>query len=90
MLNEQKLIQAQTDFLERHPGGFADPQMLAVAKKHRMDKLVEFAAAAFSRIAYPEMMKVGYKQTFALGAVAGSACLGMLIPPSVLRSLAGE
>ncbi len=42
------------------------------------------AAAAFSRIAYPEMMKVGYKQTFALGAVAGSACLGMLIPPSIL------
>jgi len=42
------------------------------------------AAAAFSRIAYPEMKKHGYKQTFALGAVAGSACLGMLIPPSVL------
>ncbi|MDB4054132.1 TRAP transporter large permease subunit, partial [Octadecabacter sp.] len=42
------------------------------------------SAAAFSRIAYPEMMKLGYKQTFALGAVAGSACLGMLIPPSVL------
>jgi C4-dicarboxylate transporter DctM subunit len=42
------------------------------------------AAAAFSRIAYPEMKRVGYKQTFALGAVAGSACLGMLIPPSVL------
>ena len=42
------------------------------------------SAAAFSRIAYPEMMKLGYKQSFALGAVAGSACLGMLIPPSVL------
>ncbi len=42
------------------------------------------AAAAFSRIAYPEMQKLGYKQTFALGAVAGSACLGMLIPPSIL------
>lgn len=42
------------------------------------------AAAAFSRIAYPEMKKVGYDQSFALGAVAGSACLGMLIPPSVL------
>ena len=42
------------------------------------------SAAAFSRIAYPEMMKVGYKQSFALGAVAGSACLGMLIPPSIL------
>lgn len=42
------------------------------------------SAAAFSRIAYPEMKRAGYKQTFALGAVAGSACLGMLIPPSVL------
>lgn len=42
------------------------------------------AAAAFSRIAYLEMRRVGYRQTFALGAVAGSACLGMLIPPSVL------
>jgi len=30
------------------------------------------------------MNKHGYKQSFALGAVAGSACLGMLIPPSVL------
>jgi C4-dicarboxylate transporter DctM subunit len=42
------------------------------------------SAAAFSRIAYPEMKKLGYKQSFALGVVAGSACLGMLIPPSVL------
>ena len=42
------------------------------------------AAAAFSRIAYPEMRSYGYRRDFALGAVAGSACLGMLIPPSVL------
>ena len=42
------------------------------------------AAAAFSRIAYPEMMRYGYRRDFALGCVAGSACLGMLIPPSVL------
>ena len=42
------------------------------------------AAAAFSRIAYPEMMRYGYRRDFALGCMAGSACLGMLIPPSVL------
>jgi tripartite ATP-independent transporter DctM subunit len=42
------------------------------------------AAAAFSRIAYPEMQRYGYRRDFALGCVAGSACLGMLIPPSVL------
>src|ERR1019366_6187189 len=42
------------------------------------------AAAAFSHIAYPEMRRYGYRRDFALGCVAGSACLGMLIPPSVL------
>ncbi len=42
------------------------------------------AAAAFSRIAYPQMRLHGYNRTFALGSVAGSACLGMIIPPSVL------
>jgi C4-dicarboxylate transporter, DctM subunit len=42
------------------------------------------AAAAFSKIAYPEMRRHGYERKFALGCIAGSACLGMLIPPSVL------
>ncbi|MEP2780864.1 MAG: TRAP transporter large permease [Pseudoruegeria sp.] len=42
------------------------------------------SAATFSRLAYPEMVALGYKKSFALGVVAGSACLGMLIPPSIL------
>jgi len=42
------------------------------------------AAATFSRLAYPEMVAHGYKRTFSLGVIAGSACLGMLIPPSIL------
>jgi C4-dicarboxylate transporter DctM subunit len=42
------------------------------------------SAATFSRIAYPEMQKAGYDKRFSLGVISGSACLGMLIPPSVL------
>ncbi|XWN31573.1 MAG: TRAP transporter large permease [Devosia sp.] len=42
------------------------------------------SAAAFSRIAYPEMVQHRYAKSVALGAIAGSASLGMLIPPSVL------
>lgn len=42
------------------------------------------AAAAFSKIAYPEMKRYGYNASFSLGCISGSACLGMLIPPSVL------
>ncbi len=47
------------------------------------------SAAAFSRIAYPEMKAHGYDRGFALGAIAGSSCLGMLIPPSVLMIVWG-
>lgn len=47
------------------------------------------SAAAFSRIAYPEMRAHGYDRGFALGAIAGSSCLGMLIPPSVLMIVWG-
>lgn len=47
------------------------------------------AAAAFSRIAYPEMRRYGYNRQFALGCIAGSSCLGMLIPPSVLMIVWG-
>jgi C4-dicarboxylate transporter, DctM subunit len=47
------------------------------------------SAAAFARIGYPEMKAHGYNRGFALGAIAGSSCLGMLIPPSVLMIVWG-
>lgn len=42
------------------------------------------SAAVFTRIAVPEMIKHGYAPRFAVGIVAGSSVLGMLIPPSLL------
>jgi tripartite ATP-independent transporter DctM subunit len=42
------------------------------------------AAATFSRVAYPQMRRYGYDRSLALGVIAGSGMLGMLIPPSVL------
>ncbi len=47
------------------------------------------SAAAFTRIAYPEMVRHGYSKTVALGSIAGSASLGMLIPPSALMIVWG-
>jgi tripartite ATP-independent transporter DctM subunit len=47
------------------------------------------AAAAFSPIAHPAMKQNGYDTRFGLGCIAGSACLGMLIPPSVLMIVWG-
>lgn len=42
------------------------------------------AAATFSQVAYPQMRRYEYDRSLALGVVAGSAMLGMLIPPSIL------
>lgn len=47
------------------------------------------SAAAFARIGYPEMKAHGYNRGFALGTIAGSSVLGMLIPPSVLMIVWG-
>ncbi len=42
------------------------------------------SASVFSKIAVPEMLRYGYRTRFAVGVVAGSSVLGMLIPPSIL------
>ena len=47
------------------------------------------SATAFTRIAYPQMKRFGYNRSFALGSIAGSACLGMLIPPSLFMVVWG-
>ena len=47
------------------------------------------SAAVFSRVAVPQMLRFGYQPKFAVGVVAGSSVLGMLIPPSLLMILYG-
>ena len=47
------------------------------------------SAAVFTKIAVPQMIRHGYAPRFAVGVVAGSSVLGMLIPPSLLLILYG-
>ena len=47
------------------------------------------SAAVFTKVAVPEMIRYGYTPRFAVGVVAGSSVLGMLIPPSLLFILYG-
>jgi len=42
------------------------------------------SASVFSRIAVPEMRRLNYNPRFAVGVVAGSSVLGMIIPPSAM------
>ena len=75
--------------LRRIPGRLAIATVVGNALFSFVTGVSIASAAAFSRIAYPEMKRHGYHKGFALGAIAGSSCLGMLIPPSVLMIVWG-
>lgn len=75
--------------LRRLPGRLAIATVFGNALFSFVTGVSIASAATFSRIAYPEMKRFGYHKGFALGAVAGSSCLGMLIPPSVLMIVWG-
>jgi tripartite ATP-independent transporter DctM subunit len=46
-------------------------------------------AATFSRVAYPEMRRYGYPQSFATGVIAAGGTLGIMIPPSTVFAVYG-
>src|SRR3990170_4790236 len=73
----------------RVPGRLAIATVLANAVFAFVTGVSIAAAAAFSRIAWPEMRRHGYERKFPLGCITGSACLGMLIPASVLMIVWG-
>src|SRR5690606_5411553 len=75
--------------LHRLPGRLALATVLGNALFSFVTGVSIASAAAFSRIAYPEMRRNGYAKGFALAAIAGSSSLGMLIPPSVLMIVWG-
>lgn len=47
------------------------------------------SASVFTKVAVPEMLRLGYRPRFSVGVVAGSSVLGMLIPPSLLLIVFG-
>jgi C4-dicarboxylate transporter DctM subunit len=75
--------------LGRVPGGLASATVVSSALFASASGSSVATAAAFSRIAIPEMLKAKYAPSLACGAVAASGTLGSLIPPSVLMILYG-
>lgn len=65
-------------------GGLGIATVAANALFAAMTGISIASAAVFTRISVPEMLRFGYSPRFAVGVVAGSSVLGMLIPPSIL------
>lgn len=70
--------------LRRVRGGLGMATVVANAIFAAITGVSVASASVFSKIAVPEMERHGYTARFAVGTVAGSSVLGMLIPPSVL------
>lgn len=46
-------------------------------------------AATFSKVAYPEMRRFNYPQSFSTGVIAAGGTLGIMIPPSTVFAIYG-
>jgi len=73
--------------LRRLRGGLGVATVAANAVFAAITGISIASAAVFSRVAVPQMVRFGYRTRFAVGVVAGSSVLGMLIPPSLLMIL---
>jgi len=83
------LYMAANAITGRVRGGLGIGTVLANAVFAAITGVSVASAAIFSKISLPEMLRHGYDKKFALGVVAGSSVLGMLIPPSVLFIIYG-
>ncbi|MBM3530278.1 MAG: TRAP transporter large permease [Alphaproteobacteria bacterium] len=70
--------------LRRLLGGLGMATVVANAIFAAITGVSVASASVFSKLSVPEMLRHGYTARFAVGTVAGSSVLGMLIPPSVL------
>ncbi|MFN0304393.1 MAG: TRAP transporter large permease [Burkholderiales bacterium] len=75
--------------LRRIKGGLGMATVAANAIFAAITGVSVASASIFSKLSVPEMLRYGYNKRFAVGTVAGSSVLGMLIPPSVLFIIYG-
>ena len=48
-MNTAKLKQAEQAFLSRYPGGFTHPDMQAIGKRHKIDKMIDLTQQCFAK-----------------------------------------
>tara|TARA_B110000263_G_scaffold34446_1_gene26163 strand:- start:922 stop:1548 length:627 start_codon:yes stop_codon:yes gene_type:complete len=48
-MNLEKLRMAEAAFMNRYPGGFAHIDMQAIGKRHKVDRMIEFAQESFAK-----------------------------------------
>lgn len=85
----RELFRAANGFLGHLKGGLGIATIAACGGFSAICGSSVATAATFSRVAYPEMRRYGYPQTFATGVIAAGGTLGIMIPPSTVLAVYG-
>ncbi len=82
-----ELFQTANSFLGHRKGGLGMATIAACAGFAAISGSSVATAATFSAVAYPEMRRFDYPQSFATGVIAAGGTLGAILPPSLVLAV---
>src|ERR1700710_986322 len=85
----RELFRAANSFVGHRRGGLGIATIAACGGFAAISGSSVATAATFSAVAYPEMRRFGYPQSFATGAIAVGSTLGAMLPPSTVLAVYG-
>src|SRR5580704_5674315 len=85
----RELFRAANTFVGHWKGGLGIATIAACGGFAAISGSSVATAATFSAVAYPEMRRFGYPQSFAAGVVAVGGTLGAMFPPSTVLVVYG-
>lgn len=85
----RELFRAANAFIGHLRGGLGIATILACGGFAAICGSSVATAATFSRVAYPEMRRHNYPESFSAGVIAAGGTLGIMIPPSTVLAIYG-
>jgi tripartite ATP-independent transporter DctM subunit len=85
----RELFRAANSFVGHRKGGLGIATIAACGGFAAISGSSVATAATFSAVAYPEMRRYGYPQSFAAGVIAAGGTLGAMLPPSTVLAVYG-
>jgi tripartite ATP-independent transporter DctM subunit len=85
----RELFRAANAFLGHLRGGLGIATIAACGGFAAISGSSVATAATFSTVAYPEMRRYGYPQSFSTGTIAAGGTLGAMLPPSTVLAVYG-
>src|ERR1700758_2171702 len=85
----RELFRAANTFVGHLRGGLGIATIVACAGFAAISGSSVATAATFSTVAYPEMRRYKYPQSFATGVIAAGGTLGAMFPPSTVLAVYG-